>query len=95
VMEAAVNPTRAKILALLAKEELSFAQIMKSLEISNSGLLFFHLRALQKAFLIKKETKSEGPYRCAFSLTDLGKTIVSQLEQIRSAIVAAFPEKEQ
>jgi DNA-binding HxlR family transcriptional regulator len=95
VMEALGNPTRREILALLAKKDLAFAQIMKELEITNSGLLFFHLRALQKSFLIKKENKSEGPYRSSFSLTEFGKAIVSQLEQIRATIISICSQEKQ
>ena len=94
VMEALGNPTRREILALLAKKDLAFAQIMKELGITNSGLLFFHLRVLQKSFLIKKENKSEGPYRSSFSLTEFGKAIAAQLEQIRATVIPCSQEKQ-
>jgi len=67
---------------------------MKELGITNSGLLFFHLRVLQKSFLIKKENKSEGPYRSSFSLTEFGKAIAAQLEQIRATVIPCSQEKQ-
>ena len=102
VVEAIADPTRRRILELLAKSErgrLAFTEIKRALRVKNSSALAHHLNMLQRAWLVERTTDlasprtAKDPYYCFYSLTRLGEQVtqrvLSCLEESLSAGLSA------
>ena len=72
LFEAVSHPIRIDIVKLLAEKPLRFADLKRTLRISSSGLLDFHLKKLDDLIALNKEG--------CYSLTDEGYAALTTIE---------------
>jgi len=100
VSEAIADPTRQRILKLLAERHMgtaAFTEIKREAGVKHSSGLAHHLNVLQRAWLIERTTDlsaprtSKNPYYCFYSLTRLGEEVAHRvLPSIEASLETAL-----
>ncbi len=75
---------KAMVVALLMEEDLRFNELQRALRTVSNRVLTAQLKDLEEVGLVHREVFPEVPPRVVYSLTELGRTLLPLINELRS-----------